>query len=442
MKPECPSLESPSASSSPLQQLLFEPTVHPVSFVAKHLTEMTSRVPGKRKRRVNRRHVSYLIPREGLLTPRSTTLNHEVKCNSDQTSIDTYCLGLPKPKAAATEAEHFASTPDKLPWCPVVRSFGIADSVLSDKYLLKVLRRCGANVISGAVSERSATVALLDLSAQKRKSPEKLPDVSQKKQRVSWPTAVPSDVSHVAYRRGDSIGSNNSIVTSDSRVPSMSAVSLCDGRRACRSRSDPHSAPLSKTLAANYGSKSARRPHVSSWSADDVFAFVLSTPHASIYAKVSCDVNTFFFFFLSFISFPLLCGSITMIYASMQHGRILHQPTVDIILYFVQPYSLRSSSLPSRLYLHFHRPPSYAVFLSSHHMPIPLQHSFLDFLCDFHNFRCPSYSFISYLVQLRLILRTSIVALSFLRPPIYFPVPSSTPRTSVLVLPLFYTPSH
>ena len=37
--------------------------------------------------------------------------------------------------------------------------------------------------------------------------------------------------------------------------------------------------------------------------------------------------------------------------------------------------SLRSSclSIPSPLYFHYHRPPSYAVFLSSHHMPIPLQ---------------------------------------------------------------------
>ena len=118
-------------------------------------------------------------------------------------------------------------------------------------------------------------------------SPILLPDVSQKKQRVGWLTAAPSDVSHVVYR-GDSIGSNKSLVTSVGHVPSTSAVSLCDGRRAGMSRNDPHSASLSKTIAANYGSKSTRRPHISSWSADDVFAFVLSTPHASIYAKVSC----------------------------------------------------------------------------------------------------------------------------------------------------------
>ena len=299
--PDCPSLESPSASSSPLQQLLFEPTVHPVSFVAKHLIETTSRVPGKRKRHDNGRHVSYLMTREGLLTPTSTTQNHTVQSNGDDTAV-THCLELPTAKAEATESEQFASTPDKLPWCSVVRRYGIADSVTNDTYLLKVPRRCGADVVSAAAGERSATVALFDLSAQKRKSSEKVPEVSPTKQRVSWPTAASSDVSHAVYKRGDSIGSNKSFVTSVGRVPSTSAVSLCDGRQAGRSRNDPHSAPLSKTVAANYGSNSTRRPHISSWSADDVFAFVLSTPHASIYAKVSChQARSVDFFFLNFI---------------------------------------------------------------------------------------------------------------------------------------------
>ena len=45
----------------------------------------------------------------------------------------------------------------------------------------------------------------------------------------------------------------------------------------------------------------------------------------------------------------------------------------DIILYFVQSSSLMSSSLPSPLYFHYNRTPSYKVFLYSDHMPIPLQ---------------------------------------------------------------------
>ena len=63
------------------------------------------------------------------------------------------------------------------------------------------------------------------------------------------------------------------------------------------------------------------------------------------------------------------------------------------------PFSLISSfTLPNHLLLglplflftstfHYHRPPSYVVFVSSHHMPIPLQPSFLYILCDFPHFR-------------------------------------------------------
>ena len=69
----------------------------------------------------------------------------------------------------------------------------------------------------------------------------------------------------------------------------------------------------------------------------------------------------------------------------------------DIIPPSVQPSSLRPSFLPSPLYFHFQRSPFYVVFLSSHHIPIPHQPPFLDFLCDFPHFRCPPYSFIFYL---------------------------------------------
>ena len=79
------------------------------------------------------------------------------------------------------------------------------------------------------------------------------------------------------------------------------------------------------------------------------------------------------------------------------------------------PFSLRSSFtlsnhlllgiplflLPCRPYIHYHRPHSYVLFRSSHYKSIPLQPTFLYFLCDFPHFRCPSYSFISGLVQLR-----------------------------------------
>ena len=54
----------------------------------------------------------------------------------------------------------------------------------------------------------------------------------------------------------------------------------------------------------------------------------------------------------------------------------------DFILYFVQSSSLRYSSLPSPLYFNYHRPPSCVVFLSSHHMPIPL-----TVICNYYIFK-------------------------------------------------------
>ena len=52
----------------------------------------------------------------------------------------------------------------------------------------------------------------------------------------------------------------------------------------------------------------------------------------------------------------------------------------DIVPHSVQSCSLRPISLLSPMYFHFHRPPSYVVLLSSHHMLIPIQPPFLDFL--------------------------------------------------------------
>ena len=50
--------------------------------------------------------------------------------------------------------------------------------------------------------------------------------------------------------------------------------------------------------------------------------------------------------------------------------------------------------------------------------PIPLQPPLLDFLCDFLHFRRPL--ILSFLILSSLVIPTSIVAFSFLRPPIYF----------------------
>ena len=73
----------------------------------------------------------------------------------------------------------------------------------------------------------------------------------------------------------------------------------------------------------------------------------------------------------------------------------------DIIHHSVQPSSVRPSSfLPPctfiviALYIR-----SVLLFLS--HAHTTRKPNFLDFLCRFPHFRCSSYSFISYLVQLR-----------------------------------------
>ena len=100
-------------------------------------------------------------------------------------------------------------------------------------------------------------------------------------------------------------------------------------------------------------------------------------------AQIKMQSSVLFFF--SFILFPLLCG-VDILWHTPPCSTVVHiisrqSPLFDVILNFVQPSSLRSSSLPSPLYFHYHRPPSYVVFISSHHMSIPLQPSFLYFLC-------------------------------------------------------------
>ena len=112
------------------------------------------------------------------------------------------------------------------------------------------------------------------------------------------------------------------------------------------------------------------------------------------------------------IVFILLLSAYSHFIWSMQDD-ILCTPPCRTVVHFISrqsllfvssftlslPSSLRSSSLLSPPYCHFDRPPSYVVFLSSHHMPIPLQPPFLDFLCDFPHFSsCPSYIILSLLI--------------------------------------------
>ena len=80
------------------------------------------------------------------------------------------------------------------------------------------------------------------------------------------------------------------------------------------------------------------------------------------------------FFFFSVILFPLLCGFDVRWHtppcSTVVHIISRQSLLFDIILYCVQPSSLSflSSLFPV---FQYHRPPSYVVVLSSHHMPIP-----------------------------------------------------------------------
>ena len=72
------------------------------------------------------------------------------------------------------------------------------------------------------------------------------------------------------------------------------------------------------------------------------------------------------------------CLTIICLHVARSYTSSPDSPFSKISSFTVSNYLL--SSLPSPLYIHFHRPPSYVVLLSLHHLPIPHQPPFLDFL--------------------------------------------------------------
>ena len=92
---------------------------------------------------------------------------------------------------------------------------------------------------------------------------------------------------------------------------------------------------------------------------------------------------------------------------------------VDIIRHSVQPYSLMSSSLPPPLYFN-----SLASFLRhSIRITCPYQFNILSWTF-FEISSTFVVAYFSFIILQALLLRTSIVAFAFLRPPIFFPVTS------------------
>ena len=116
--------------------------------------------------------------------------------------------------------------------------------------------------------------------------------------------------------------------------------------------------------------------------------------HVTRYTLSTEAFNNFFYFFPLHLGSTFMCLHVARLYTS--------SPIVPSLWYHpstAQPPLLRPSSLPL-FYFYFHRPPSYVVILSSHHMPILVQPRFLGFLGDFPHFLCPPDSFIYFPVKL------------------------------------------
>ena len=147
--------------------------------------------------------------------------------------------------------------------------------VNSDKCLLKVPKRHSANVTFPLRNDCDDTPSALSASARKRKSATLRTHSESKKQRCSWPLNK-TDAASCLLDLTKCIASNTSskpkINTSYGSAPSQTIGHLTD-----KSMKDVQVAALTRPV---------RRSHVSSWTADDVYSFVLSSPHAAIYAKV------------------------------------------------------------------------------------------------------------------------------------------------------------
>ena len=132
--------------------------------------------------------------------------------------------------------------------------------VNSDKCLLKLPKRHSDNVTFPLRNGCDGTPSALIASARKRKSATPKTNSVSKKQMCSWP-----------LNKTDA------------------ATCLLDLTKCIASN-----AAAKPNINTSYGSavqvaamaRPARRSHISSWTAGDVYSFVLSSPHAAIYAKV------------------------------------------------------------------------------------------------------------------------------------------------------------
>ena len=147
--------------------------------------------------------------------------------------------------------------------------------VNSDKCMLKVPTRYSDNVSFPLRNGCDGAPSALSASARKRKSATLSTHSVSKKQRCSWPLNK-TDAATCLLDLTKCITSNAAAGT-NLNASYGSAPSQCVGQLTEKSQNGLQVAALTRPV---------RRSHISSWTADDVYSFVLSSPHAAIYAKV------------------------------------------------------------------------------------------------------------------------------------------------------------
>ena len=122
--------------------------------------------------------------------------------------------------------------------------------------------------------------AALSAYVRKLKSATLRTHPESKKQRCSWPlnkTDAASCLLDLTKCIASNTASKTNINASYDSAPSQTIGHLTD-----KSMKDVQVAAMTRPV---------RRSHISSWTDDDVYSFVLSSPHAAIYAKVrSCNI--------------------------------------------------------------------------------------------------------------------------------------------------------
>ena len=174
-------------------------------------------------------------------------------------------------------------------------------NVLDNAGGLKTPKRRGIGPVTtsfgACFANKSPLLPVLPPSSPKRLQQRTWSEATVPKQRRCWPVSNNNNNNNTNNNNNNNNNNNICVLnlsnhqTNGSFVTSSSVTtgaSQPEARRASKTSKERRgTAAEPRVVAATHGSKAARRSPVSSWSADDVHAFVLSTPHGSLYAKVS-----------------------------------------------------------------------------------------------------------------------------------------------------------